>query len=945
MICDELIIDQVRITFRDAIEFFSLARRILGLGLNDNGAGALQTLGANLVTIGTGATAVNWNASPTVVNVGTGSQLLLNAAVGGGGNPWIKRGSGELILTGGTSNSNTGTMSINEGTLSLDKTGAAVAVAGGSIIVDDLGNYDPVGGGVVRYLSTGTSTNMIVDIPITVNHTGVFDINGKTDTVANTLTINGGTFQNTAGGGTFQVNALTMTGGSLSTSATGTLNLNGTLTYNSGLATGGFPVINGQLNLLGGNRTFAVNDGYNSTNDLTINAVISNGRVVKTGNGGLLLTNGGNTFLADINEEQAFTVNAGVTSFTIGFNAFGATLTTVPIPYSAATPASAIQAALERLSNIQPGNVLVTGAPGGPYNIQFTGALSGIDFATLTFTPTGGTITAGANINGAHSWEVQGTSSILAFSSDTALGTGRVVMNDSFATLIPVGNRNIANPITLFPSLNLVFGGRRDFTGNSSLTLSGPISLGTPATAQDLNLQIDDPLTSVVFSGPIGGGNSTGFLRLQKTGQGTLQWSGANTFVAPLNIATGILRISNSDALGMRTNELAFVQDTGAAFTLTFNGATTASIPTGSSAATVAAALNALATIGGVHGSVTVTGTGVVNATTFDPFVIEFRDALAGIDVAAVTATGATVLAITRNGAGTTVASTAALELAGNLVIGEEFITFTGVGSLPRTGTSAGFTGAIRAVSGSSSIGAGKTAIQAAGGNGQVNYVGVDTGASLVINGGIFQPTALPGGQFTHLNKVGGGTLEFQGTTPNFYGNTGILDGTLRLNKAPGVNAIPFAFGAGSQVVVGDNVGAANSDQLIIVAAEQIPDSSTVTVAGTGQLSTTLAQTTSLSNEVQQVFIPNAGPTGQFRLEFNGVSTGDLAFGASLGSIQAALNALSTIGGAGGNVIVQGSGSGQNQLFTITFLGSLAGANQAIWIYRYPTASVVVFAC
>ena len=52
-----------------------------------------------------------------------------------------------------------------------------------------------------------------------------------------------------------------------------------------------------------------------------------------------------------------------------------------------------------------------------------------------------------------------------------------------------------------------------------------------------------------------------------------------------------------------------------------------------------------------------------------------------------------------------------------------------------------------------------------------------------------------------------------------------------------------------------------------------------------------------------------------------------------------ALNGLSTIGGVGGNVIVQGGPIQQNTTTTITFLGSLAGANQpAIKIISGTTA-------
>jgi hypothetical protein len=84
---------------------------------------------------------------------------------------------------------------------------------------------------------------------------------------------------------------------------------------------------------------------------------------------------------------------SGLTSFTL----------TVTVPgYSAATtssiPASAtaaqVQAALEGVDGIDPGDVTVTGPAGasnGPWQVQFTGRYAGLAIATMTSTPTGGT--------------------------------------------------------------------------------------------------------------------------------------------------------------------------------------------------------------------------------------------------------------------------------------------------------------------------------------------------------------------------------------------------------------------------------------------------------------------------------------------------------------------------------------------------------------------------
>src|SRR5262249_19038185 len=76
---------------------------------------------------------------------------------------------------------------------------------------------------------------------------------------------------------------------------------------------------------------------------------------------------------------------------------------------------------------------------------------------------------------------------------------------------------------------------------------------------------------------------------------------------------------------------------------------------------------------------------------------------------------------------------------------------------------------------------------------------------------------------------------------------------------------------------------------------------------------------TSGVNEVQTITINATG--GTFTITFNGQTTGALAFNASQGTVQTALQGLSTIGT--GNVSVSLSGT----VYTVTFVGSLAATN------------------
>lgn len=76
-------------------------------------------------------------------------------------------------------------------------------------------------------------------------------------------------------------------------------------------------------------------------------------------------------------------------------------------------------------------------------------------------------------------------------------------------------------------------------------------------------------------------------------------------------------------------------------------------------------------------------------------------------------------------------------------------------------------------------------------------------------------------------------------------------------------------------------------------------------------------------NEVQTVTISGAPTGGTFTLTFEGQTTSPLAFNATAADVQAALEALSTIGT--GNVTVSGAGP-----YVVTFVGTLAAQNVAL---------------
>ena len=108
-----------------------------------------------------------------------------------------------------------------------------------------------------------------------------------------------------------------------------------------------------------------------------------------------------------VNEEHFVTVGGGATggTFTLSFNRADGTgsQTTAPIAWDAS--AAAVQSALEALSNVDAGNVSVTGAAGGPWTVEFTGSLGGTDVFTLGKDASGltpsGTVTVTVPVVGA----------------------------------------------------------------------------------------------------------------------------------------------------------------------------------------------------------------------------------------------------------------------------------------------------------------------------------------------------------------------------------------------------------------------------------------------------------------------------------------------------------------------------------------------------------------
>lgn len=91
-----------------------------------------------------------------------------------------------------------------------------------------------------------------------------------------------------------------------------------------------------------------------------------------------------------VNEQQTVTLTGTPTGGTFTLTYSGQTTSAIAYDASAAT----VDAALEALSNIDPGDVTVTGSAGGPWTVEFTGALAGTNVDAMT--ASGASLTGGS---------------------------------------------------------------------------------------------------------------------------------------------------------------------------------------------------------------------------------------------------------------------------------------------------------------------------------------------------------------------------------------------------------------------------------------------------------------------------------------------------------------------------------------------------------------------
>ena len=398
--------------------------------------------------------------------------------------------------------------------------------------------------------------------------------------------------------------------------------------------------------------------------------------------------------------------------YTYGLTFNGQTVNGIASTASATT----VQTALESLSTIGTGNVLVTETPnatGKVLTVTFRGALANTPQSLITATPQAGLAVATAVAQAGGLGTVVHPGGSLELDGDPT-GVGA---NMSVAELLTIagdglapGNAGALNNVSGNNTYTapVVLGGAATIGAGAGTTLTTAAGVQDPALVNAARLRKAGAGT-VVFpiANPYAGKTvvDQGVLRildphalgvvrseiqnvqvLATTGSFALTFAGQTTAAVPFNATAAQVQAALNALPAIGKPEIQTVQVTGAttgSYTLTFNGQTTATpLPYNATAAQVQAALNALPTIGGVGGTVAVTGTPVSGGGT--RFTVTFGGTLAAADQPQITAApaGGTIVTTgtTQNGGGATVTRAA---VAGGFVYQVTFVNALANANLP----------------------------------------------------------------------------------------------------------------------------------------------------------------------------------------------------------------------------------------------------------------------
>jgi fibronectin-binding autotransporter adhesin len=496
------------------------------------GGGSIET-GSGVLTLGGDVLSGNATSESIsgLLNLGGATRFFIidgamdvSAAISNGGITLDTHSpSGSLTLSGSSANTYTGTTTVESGVLLLNKTSGVNSIAGNLVIGDGLDGGLPK---LVRELASG---QIATSSTVTLETDGEWDLLGHSETIAG-LTLNGSAY----------------------------VNASGTLTFNGNISASGGS-ISGHLNLGGATRVLDVSSGT-----LTIAAVISNGGMTKT-NAGTLILSGANTFsgsvavnggtvqVSDVADSGAnsnlgagssISFDGGALEFTAANNDStnrGVTLNTGggTISVMNATTTFTIAGAISGAGSLTKSGVGTLELAGGSAN-TYVGATALAD-GGLKLSKTVG-------VNAVPGDLPIGDAVGAAASAVLTQGNDEQIPNSATVTVNADGFWNLASGNHSETIAALVMNAGSIATGSGILTVNGNITTNANAASAtasgQLNLggvtrTIDVADGAATMDLDISAAISNGTGGLTKTGGGTLQLSGANSFSGAIALNAG----------------------------------------------------------------------------------------------------------------------------------------------------------------------------------------------------------------------------------------------------------------------------------------------------------------------------------------------------------------------------------------------------------------------
>ena len=486
--------------------------------LTINSAGASQALGASGAAAWTGDILLNADTA-----IGSSGSFLLNGAITGVGG-FTKLSTGSLTLGGTNANTYTGTTTVRDGTLLLDKDTTVVidgAMSGPLVIGED---ELPANTDVVRWLR---SSQLPDDTDITINASGLLDLNGFGENVRN----------------------LIFNGGDVDAPSPGSILPTGDITVNRN--TNSQAVISGRMSVL----TSPIIDvtGHFFSPDLSITAVLTGaGGMTKNGVGEVGLT-ASNTYsgLTTVNDGFLLVDNSSALGTTNGGTVVnsGAVLALrfgIAVPAEALTLAGTGQSGFGALSssfgsNSWAGNITLSAGStisvdAGDF-LNISGAITTGGGFDLTKTGTGTLLFSGSSANTFNNLLVNAGILQLNKSIANAAFSGSLTIGDGSGadTVRLLSGNQIPDTASVTMANVAVFDLNDQSEQTGSISGFGQIALG----AGTLRAGTDNG--SSAFSGTIVG---TG--QVFKLGLGTWTLNGNNTLIGHTTVSAGTLAVNGS---------------------------------------------------------------------------------------------------------------------------------------------------------------------------------------------------------------------------------------------------------------------------------------------------------------------------------------------------------------------------------------------------------------